>query len=332
MNTQEKITTISDRQKWLIWRRSGIGSSDAAAIHNRSPYLTKLECHVEKASNDITEEESNFAMNKGNQFEPIARKIFSAEYNMENNADEDFQPRLLIHAEFPFMIASLDGAKKDLTETCEIKYQGKEAHLKLADESLDIKLKIKEYYWIQMQHQLFVSGAKFCWFVSYNPDCAIQLLKCKVYPDEDFFKTHIAECSKFWAGVQANIAPELSEKDFKLLTKKGAKAIAKRMISIKESLSVINAEYDTLKTELLTMVDHPKMRILSLRINQTNRAGSIQYKDIPEVKALPKETLEKYRGSGSSFYVVTLDKNAEDEIPTTDLENITGVGQRRIQL
>lgn len=306
----------SDRQAWLQWRRSGIGSSDAAAVHGCSPYKTPLELYEDKFSelSDNIEEETSFVMERGNQFEPIARKLFAAEWAIQNldRDGEEFAPRRAVSADLPILICSLDGCTKECDETIEIKYQGAEAHERVADEKLPIRGgRVPEHYWMQCQHNLLVTGAKWCWFISYNPKAAQNLLYVKVLPDVEFFKLHIEKCAEFWANGQKGIEPPPTDKDYVLLRTKGAKLIAKRMEALKRQKKEIEAEYDALEEELLKMVTHPRMRVGALRINQITKQGSIDYARIPEIKAMPKETLEQYRKKASTYYTVNLEKAAE---------------------
>lgn len=263
--------------------------------------MTPLELYDDKFGEENLEEETSFVMERGNIYEPIARKLFSAEYNIENLTNEAFEARLAVSADLPILLASLDGISSDNKVIAEFKFQGKDKHLAISNGE------IQPHYLIQVQHQLLVSGAEYCWLVSYNPKVEPNLTKTKILPDEVFFKEHIDKCAKFWMNGQAGIQPEATDQDFVALTKKGAKAKAKRLMFLKEKISSYEEEFDLLKADILSMVSHPKMRCAGLRIVQQTRIGNIAYKDIPEVKALPKEVLEKYRGKSTSFYKLDIE-------------------------
>jgi putative phage-type endonuclease len=306
-----KVETESQRKEWLKWRRGGIGSSDAAAIHGLSPHMTKLELYEDKFGEEELEEETSFIMERGNIYEPTIRKLFAAEYNIENLSDEEFQPRVLVSADLSILRASLDGCTKAGDVAAEFKYQGKDAHIRACDEKAIIRgVRVPGHYWVQVQHLLLVSGAKFCYFVSYNPKAAEfgcpTLVKVKVEPDIEFWQKHVQACVEFWDNGLKNIPPEASEKDYKTLTKKGAKKLAKRMSYLKEKMAELEAEYEELKPQLLEMVDHPKMKCAGLLINIRTRTGTLDYKKIPEVKALSKEYIEQFRGKTIEYKEIKL--------------------------
>src|SRR5574343_1105455 len=213
-----------ERSEWLKNRRAGIGSSDAAAVHGLSPYSTAYELWQEKTSTDITEEPSSFVMSKGNEFEPIARAKFAALHNIENFTEETFEPANLEMASLPFMKASLDGWSSDKRIVVEFKYQGVAEHARTGDSTLTVKERVRLHYWIQVQHQLLVSGADFAWFVSYNGE---SLTMVKIEPDLEFMRLHLTKCETFWTLVEAKVPPPLTLDDYSSLKAKGATALVR---------------------------------------------------------------------------------------------------------
>lgn len=288
------------REEWLKKRKRGIGSSEAACLYGVG-YMTELELYNEKISDDIKEKPSNFAMERGNEYEPIARKIFTSLFNIDNFTEESFEPLFVRHKDAPFMIASLDGANKDLSIIIEIKYQGQKAYDAVIDQSLPIKDgRVPLKYWIQVQHQLLVSGADVCHFVSYNPKYKNEVRCVSVLPDVGFHKEHVKKCIDFWAKVEAKLPPKPSEDDYIELS--GAKALAKKYIDISNKISKYEEELKAIKAQILDKVTHPKMRCGALNIRQEERQGAIQYKDIPAIKAMSQEELSAYRGKPSVYY------------------------------
>lgn len=285
-----------DRTEWLKLRKQGIGSSDAAAIWGDSPYMTELELYEDKISDEVSEETS-YVMELGNRLEGDARRLFAAEYNILNGVDETFSPKYFAKPDMIYMHASVDGINESRTELIEIKYQGKDVHN---------SGEIRRHYWIQMQHQLAVTGAKFCWFISYNPKCEKPLKFQKVEPDLVFICEHYKKCLVFWDKVTSKTPPKPSDGDIVQL--KGFSKIANRMAKLKDMLSKYEEEYDSLKEELLKNVNHPKMRCGKLKINKIVKQGSVQYKNIPLIKQMTKDELESYRGKSSEYYTITVEE------------------------
>jgi len=204
------------REDWLRWRKKGIGSSDAASLWGHG-FRSIEDVYFDKISSEIKEEPSSYILELGNQYEPIARRLFSLYYNLDNFSDETFPAKNVAMADLPFMMASLDGSSDDSDEILEIKYQGKLPHYRVNNLTLLITDphetkknsdgRVPYKYWIQMQHQLLVTGAKKCHFISYNPKCSPVLLSCIVLPDEMFHVEHIKKCTWFWECVLNKVNP-----------------------------------------------------------------------------------------------------------------------------
>lgn len=217
----------NNRKAWLKWRAGGIGSSDAAAVHNCSPYSNAYKLWKEKTSIDeIVEKPMNWAMQKGADLEPRARAKFAALYNIQYEKEEKFEAANLEMLGTPYMRASLDGISLDRKLIVEFKYQGKEAHTNTANEELpltstnaEIACRVRQHYFIQVQHQLLVSGAEKAFFVSFDEN---SLAFLEILPDHSFFIKHALECGKFWSHVQWKIPPPIFEKPRKKRGKKNA--------------------------------------------------------------------------------------------------------------
>lgn len=288
---------MNEREKWLEWRHLGIGSSDSAAIHQESPYMTRYELGQQKLKKEYTEIPSNWAMQKGNDLEPIARKEFAALYNIENNTNETFEPKLVQMADYEFMRASLDGCSEDGNVIIEIKYQGRENH------EASSKGIIPRNYFIQMQHQLLVSGAELCHFVSFDGKT---MHTQKVFPDLEFMKKHIELCTDFWDAVKQGKQQLIGPKDFKPLV--GCEDKLKRWRMLKQVTDEFFAEMDELKAEIIPYIDHPRVSGCGVRITKYNGTrGTVDYaKAIKELKI--DADFEPYRRADSKpFYKMEID-------------------------
>lgn len=92
----------------LIRRRSGIGGSDAAAIAGLSKWKTKLDVYYDKVRGDDNTKESS-AMRWGNVLESLILDEYSrVTGNIVTQYDNTFE-----HADYPHIIANIDGFVKD---------------------------------------------------------------------------------------------------------------------------------------------------------------------------------------------------------------------------
>ena len=67
-----------DKKEWLLYRKQGIGGSDAGAICGLNSYRTAMQVYLDKTSEEV-EEIDNEAMLQGRDFEDyVARRFMKA--------------------------------------------------------------------------------------------------------------------------------------------------------------------------------------------------------------------------------------------------------------
>lgn len=125
---------------------------------------------------------TSFAMQQGIDREPIARDMLS-----ERLGVNIYLPGFIVHRDFPFVGCTPDGVtdeKDSERSNVEIKCPQPKAHL------AHLRGKVDPKYVAQMQFQMWVTGLKRSYFVSYNPEFPENLqLAVKVYEaDMDFHK------------------------------------------------------------------------------------------------------------------------------------------------
>jgi putative phage-type endonuclease len=300
-----------NRTEWLAWRHRGLGASEVACLYGASPYMSELDLFNIKTAKEYIDKPSNPVQRRGNEMEPIARKKFSALYNMEHGTDEDFSAKFVSLEELPFILASLDGASKDGMTIVEFKCmsepikdvnkltKGQMKHMNVLDASLPltcdtdgVPCRVPYMYWIQIQHQLLCSGARKCFFVSFDGET---LHSCEVLPDLEFMKNHIKVCTEFWKKVQDGKAPEAGADDFVTLRDAETSKKVKRWKTLSEKAGKIEEEMETLRKDILSKVTHPRTKCAGVSIVEcAGRAGSIDYpKILSELKI--EVDVEKYR-------------------------------------
>src|SRR5690606_9876351 len=114
-------------------------------------------------------------MQRGVDAEPIARSMFNELYA------SDFKPLVVEHPEVKWAIASLDGMNSK-NEILEIKANGQKNH------DLALQGIIPDYYFCQIQHCLWVSGADIAYYFSYTPDSQ-KIIEVK--PDLEFIENMV---------------------------------------------------------------------------------------------------------------------------------------------
>lgn len=134
---------------WLEYRKQGIGGSDASVVCGISRYKSPVELWMEK-TNQIPCQEAGEAAYWGTQLEAMVRTEFSKRTGVEVRR----VLQLLQSAEYPFMLANLDGVCEhpDLG-TCV--FEAKTASAYKAGEWDDA---IPDEYMLQIQHYMAVTG------------------------------------------------------------------------------------------------------------------------------------------------------------------------------
>lgn len=94
--------------KWLEYRKNGIGGSDAAVVCSISRYKSPFELWLEK-TDQLPAAEAGEPAYWGTLLEPIVRNEFQTRTGIEVST-----PKQLLQSEkHPFMLANLDGICKD---------------------------------------------------------------------------------------------------------------------------------------------------------------------------------------------------------------------------
>lgn len=198
----EKIKMDQQGYDWHEFRRNGIGSSDAPIVAGISPYSTRYKLWLTKTGRH-KEEISHFGTERGHRLEPKARAWY--EFKMGRKMDAS----TVINPEVPWLRASLDGMSEDGRKLLEIKCPGKKDH--------DIALAggVPDKYYVQVQHQLLVTGAESVDYLSFDGETGVIVT---VYPHEEYIAKLFEMEVLFWYNhILADRAPDLVKRDYKMI-------------------------------------------------------------------------------------------------------------------
>jgi len=280
-----------ERNEWLLNRRKGIGASDAPTIMGVSPWTTPYQLWCDKTSTEIPEDIGNFATARGNSLEPIAR----ARYELESGLE--FPATLAVHKDVPYFMASLDGFNAENNLILEIKCPNAKDH------ALAVSGAVPEKYFPQLQHQLMVTGATACHYVSYDGFDSIAVVVVK--PDYEYIEKLVMDEHAFWKLVTDKIPPELCDADVKVIDHLGLHDLANKYIELDAESKLIDIEMKKLRELILAdeeITSHPRCLIGRLNITKSYRAGTIDYSKIEGVD------FEAYRKKGTTTTTITIKK------------------------
>jgi putative phage-type endonuclease len=166
-------------KEWTLWRRSGVGGSDAIIIAGLSPWRTREQLLKEKLGL-IQPQPLNSSMNRGMMLEPKARRC------AEQMFETLFLAEVRISPIYSWCYASLDGICIDNKILLEIKCTSKKNHALAKDG------KIPDYYKPQLQHQMYVCGFDKCHYFSFDGDEGVIVVEHR----DDAYIDHLIELEK----------------------------------------------------------------------------------------------------------------------------------------
>ena len=196
---------ITEAQR--LERKNSIGASDSAAILGLNPWKSALELFHEKRG-DIEDADlsGNEAVQLGNDLEPIIMQRAARMLKAEIVTDADLLQFTL--KDYPFITCNLDGFYHDRKNMIlvEAKYS---AH---GDNWGEVGSdQVPPQYWIQVQHQMMVTGAKTCFIVRLNPNFGITFDLYKIDYNKAACDELFISIMEFWKLVKETPAGEVPE-------------------------------------------------------------------------------------------------------------------------
>lgn len=238
--------------EWHEWRNGGIGSSDIAAIVGKSPFKTAKELYQEKTGCNYTIRENPY-ITRGLRFEEAGR------LSLEKIMNQEFTPLCIEDDKCSIFHASLDGYCFKTDESLEVKVPGKK-NWEISNEG-----SIPEYYQIQMQWQMSISGHSYMYYVVYNPeenDC----IYIKYEGDKKWQEELRREANIFWENMKKNIAPPLQKGDYIEVDDPNLHEIEEAYIKINEEIKKFQEKQKMLKKKILDYGDGGNFRTSHLTV------------------------------------------------------------------
>ena len=198
-------TKEMSREEWIDKRHESIGASEAGCFLGVNPWKTLVELYYEKIG-EADGIPDNMNMRLGRKIEPVIKKLFEEDTGLKVVDDN----KIRIDPHYPFITTNLDGMI--VGEKVPIEYK-----------MLGIwNGEIPDYYFAQIQHQMMVTQAPYCYFVVLKV-AQPRLLSVQKYERDEEFITELRKREvTFWnENVLKRIPPEPTEvRDMKLLNPK----------------------------------------------------------------------------------------------------------------
>lgn len=291
----KQVNIVQGGADWHLWRRKGIGASDVAALFGLSPYKTARDLFMEKMGfGEAEDEDKSFIFQRGHEAEAQIRALFKEHTNI------DLEPTCF---ENDFFLASLDGYKKAIG-TLEAKLVGKEILKRIVQNE-----ELPKHHEIQVQAQLHTSESDKTFYGAVAPKITGGAI-VEIGRNEKLIKEIIRKGEQFREALETGKIPELTAQDIKFITNPEQRRIFEEYAVLKKKKSELEEALSSLESQVKSLADHPKVQCGEVCVTSFERAGSIQYAKIPEIKGLQKEYLEKFRAKASQVKMIRLKKEA----------------------
>lgn len=210
-----KIADLEQGSKeWLAARMTGCGATEAASMVGCS-YRDMLKPHQvweEKTGAVVVESFENEHMKRGKRLEPIARELYEDLYGWK------VPPLNVLHDDYDFVRASLDGIRDDDKLIVEIKACQQTNHdkflkLQAVSDPLERQKLLAfyfNYYRMQILYQLLITGASVAHFCGYNEEYKDhrKLAVVEVYPELKTQEILLNRVKEFWKCVEERTPPD----------------------------------------------------------------------------------------------------------------------------
>ena len=275
--------------EWLAHREKYRNASETPAVMGESPWITPYQLWELRTGR--REQEVNYAMRRGTELEPAARAAYEIMTGLV------MQPAVMVDGDYS---ASLDGITFDRSLIVEIKCPLRGANSALWQQV--VQGDVPQHYWLQVQHQLMVSGAERAEFYVFNGD-AQEGIALDVLPEAEAFDKICAAWDAFILHIREDAPPELTERDRQVRTDEAWAEAAALYASRKTALDSAKTELDQARSDLLELADHPSVTGGGVTVTRFFKKGAVDYrKAATEAGA----DLEAYRKAGTTDVRVTL--------------------------
>ena len=273
------VKLVQGSPEWHEHRAKYRNASETAIVMGESPWQTPYQRWELRTGR--RQQEVNAAMVRGTALEPQARAAYEAltGYVM--------QPLVLVKGDYS---ASLDGLtfEGDLLVEIKCPYKGRDSTLWKQVEAGEIPT---HYRW-QLEHQFMVSKASKGHLYVFD---GTEGLLLEITPCPERWQAIHEAWKGFIRCIETDTPPALTDRD-KVIRKDAAwQAAAETYVHLKSEAELLAVRLDAAKEALLGLSEHPSESGFGVAVTRFWKAGSVDYKRVPELAGL---NLEDYRQKG----------------------------------
>jgi putative phage-type endonuclease len=281
------LKLVQGTPEWHAHRAQSRNASETAVVLGVSPWQTPYGLWCLRTGR--TKQEVTRPMLRGAELEGAARAAYEAKTGLV------MEPLVLQDEGYS---ASLDGITLagDLILEIKCPFKGQASELWHAVAIGELP----EHYWWQVQHQLMVSkAARAEVFVFDGAEGIVR----EVVPKPDAWPRIHAAWQKFDLSLASDTPPPLCERDVRVRDDAQWAAVAAQYIEAKAAAERSGAALEAVKAQLVALAEHPRELGGGVTVTRYWKAGSVDYKKIPELGVID---VEKYRGRAREEVRVTV--------------------------
>lgn len=272
--------------EWKSLRRKCVTATDIPVLMNVG-FETPYQRWMKKITGEETEQ--NDDMKRGIELEPYVRSL------AEERFQTVFYPETHVHAQKSWALASLDGLSPNGL-LIEIKCPRLKGH------SIAVMGIIPEYYFPQVQWQMYVVGVKSMQFLSYFEG---DLVNVEVHRDDLYLQDVIRKAEEFYDCIVNLRAPALTEKDVKeVVMDESFEAAAQEWMAAKAHLDQWEMMEKEARAKLQAYAQKGSVKGYGIKVMKLIRSGNVDYSAIPELKNVD---LNQYRKKPTEYFRISLE-------------------------
>lgn len=341
------IKNVAQRSpEWHTWRRGGLSASESAIVLGRSPYATPWRLWALKKGKIPPEDlDRSPLIRRGKEKEDPAR----AEFERRHGGDI-LLPVCAESDENPRFRASLDGLGTD-TGPVELKCP----HPTTMRNVLEVGQACEAYnlYWVQVQHQLFVTGESRGYLCFYCDETegfdsewvdlstGVAWREFEIVRDEAFIRNELLpKGQSFLDLLDSNKAPE-KDPELDIYVPDGEAygrwerharawlARKRRIDQLRAEVADLEKEQKTDQSELVTLMgEFAHAEACGVRIARFMTTSPVNYKKVVEDRlTLNDDELEGYRGTAKAQIRMTAMKDEQ----STEREQRAQIQSQRLE-
>ena len=285
-----------DKSLWLAWKQTTVSASDMSVIMNASPWCTPMLLWKRKMG-FAPPQEDNWAMQRGRELEGTVRDMVNLKL------DSDFTKKVIVHEDYDYFSASLDGIDPYAKMLLEIKIASLKDHI-TAKEG-----KIPSKYKPQVHWQLYCSGLNKGYYASFHKE---QLILVKVERDDDYINDELLPAAKtFYKHMVDCTPPDLSDKDYVHREGEEFEGLARLWRDADYNKKLYAEKEKDIRDQLIKLSNNVNSIGAGLKITKITRKNSIRWSDVwgTVEKSHPNVAtsiaVDDYRNPAIEFWKIT---------------------------